>query len=59
MTYAPFTLSQNPEFTSYIGADPGGGIPTTTATATAEPSPQTGITFNETDGAGEKLISPT
>ena len=40
------TLPQNPEFTSYTGADPGSGIPTTTAAATAEPPPQTGITFN-------------
>ena len=46
MTYAPFTLPQDPEFTSNIGADPGCGIATAAATTAAEPPPQTGITFN-------------
>ena len=46
MTYAPFTLPQNPESASNTGADPGSGIPTTAAATAAEPPPQTGITLN-------------
>ena len=52
-------FEQDPESASNTGADPGSGIPTTAAATAAEPPPQTGMTFNETDGAGEKLISPT
>ena len=40
-------FEQDPESASNTGADPGCGIATTTAAATAaEPPPQTGITFN-------------
>ena len=37
------SFKQDPELTSNTGADPGSGIPTTTAAT--EPPPQTGITI--------------